>query len=52
MEYDEFLNKGFVVWEAVRREWKGTSEQVAAARKRSQEKGGCSPFPFVLAQLA
>ena len=38
-ENDEFLNKGFVVWEAVRIDWKGTSEQVAAARKQSQEKG-------------
>mmetsp|Transcript_30836 Transcript_30836/g.62503 ORF Transcript_30836/g.62503 Transcript_30836/m.62503 type:complete len:226 (+) Transcript_30836:271-948(+) len=31
----DFLNKGYYVWEAVRREWRGTPEQVAAARARS-----------------
>eukprot|EP00293_Proteomonas_sulcata_P012969 CAMPEP_0184287864 /NCGR_PEP_ID=MMETSP1049-20130417/273_1 /TAXON_ID=77928 /ORGANISM="Proteomonas sulcata, Strain CCMP704" /LENGTH=46 /DNA_ID= /DNA_START= /DNA_END= /DNA_ORIENTATION= len=31
MQHD-FLNKGYYVWEAVRREWRGSPEQRTAAK--------------------
>jgi hypothetical protein len=30
----DFLNKGYFVWEAVRREWRGTVEATAQAREK------------------
>jgi len=35
----DFLNKGYVVWEAIRGEWRGTAAQVAEARARVKARG-------------